>query len=616
MTNQKADVRIQNAEARIHRLVRVRNAVLVMFGAVGVILLGLAGLGFPAPVTRWILAGVNRGDYYVAARDLKLDLRGGLDASEVTVYRKGLTGPPCFETRRLRVLYRLFEPSGAGHSRIKSIHARDGIVRPGWGGSPAGTPGKRMPVSLEFPLMSTDVILADFDVFGVWIEQARIGVETDSKAVRLSGITGKVGRDLQGGSVTGAISWERNGAVVGRVVTAFDPHALIPALRLLHPPAVAVLERFTFPVSPPRLDLSFDAKVADPVEVTVKGVMRAAQYAYRGAAIGFGNITWEYSYGPRYHGLKLDPFLLVVAGRHAQGRMAFDFKEERSSFEVTSAIDLATVLRLVGIKEQRMGAWQFEGGSQLVAKGEGDFRHPERTRYEATVEGGRVVYGPLRVNAYSARFERAGATNRLSEISGKIGGGTFVGSATIAPGDGDAEGPLTLRAELIHADADECFKALASDATCRTEGKLYGNIELSRRQEKGKARVDGRGQVALRAAKVFRIPVLSGFVTELTRIGPARPWSSLGSELRGTFTITEGTVESRDIRVVGEGLEANAQVRYAVDGALTGSGTIKWAKPQDSMGQTLRALWSPEVSARFTLGGTVAAPTWTVEKVP
>ena len=152
---------------------------LVLLGAIMMaILLGLAWLGFRSVLTKWILAAANEGDLFIAARQVKLDLRGGLDASDVMVYRKGVIGPPFLEARELRILFRLFEPRHAGETRVKELRVCDGVIRPAWGawaapGAGGGTTPNHPPSMAKragsLQMMNLDVTLTDFDVLGVWL---------------------------------------------------------------------------------------------------------------------------------------------------------------------------------------------------------------------------------------------------------------------------------------------------------------------------------------------------------------------------------------------------------------------------------------------------------------
>lgn len=592
-----------------------------MLGIIVIILLGLSWLGFPGFLTRWILETVNEGDYFITASDVKLDLRGGVDASDVVVYRKGLTGPPLLETKQMRVLFHVFETRHAGETRIKELRASGGIIRPLWtpaqvgggGETKTGKVGAAVSVAPagRIARMDMDVILSDFDVLGVWVEEVKTKVQVDEGGLRLSRLSGRVGRDLQRGSVEGTLAWAPHQHARGHLITSFDPHALAPLCTLFFPKAIPVLDRFSFSATPPRLDLTFEADLGMSFNVKVEGKMQASQYAYRGAGIGFANIGGSYAYGNGTNRLKLDPFLIVVSGRKARGRADFDFISQTSSFVVISAIDMAATLRFAGVKEQAMESWQFEEGSRIVAKGDVDFLVPERSRVEATVEGERVGYGQVQANDYAFRFQRHGLTNFFSDIRGKVGGGSFSGSVTMEPGLDTSNRVSRVRAEIIHADADELMKILSTNLMRRTLGKLYGTVEwVVVTGASGTVPASAQGQLTLRNAKVFRLPVFEGLLASLERVAPGVNFRQAAVESQFSFQLIKGRIESRDIKIECGPAVFAAKGSCGLDGTLDFIVGVRLLKKPGVLGQALSSLLPSGTPIEFKLEGTLESPKW------
>ena len=186
-------------------VVRMRRSLLLLGIPLAIILLGLSWLGCPDFVTRLVLRNANQGALFIEAHDLKLDLRGGFKASDVSVYRKGVVGPPFLEARELHVLFRFLERPRAGVSRLKWIQARGGTIRLDggsrlvWDESRAEAGGlsgsdseRRLSRALDLEMM-----LRDFDIIGVHIDSVHTELIVDQEGVRLSGISGVVGRELQ-----------------------------------------------------------------------------------------------------------------------------------------------------------------------------------------------------------------------------------------------------------------------------------------------------------------------------------------------------------------------------------------------------------------------------------
>ncbi len=592
-----------------------------VLGVGAALVLGLAWLGVPGFLTRWILETANQGEFFVTANHVKLDLRGGIKASDVMVYRKGITGPPLLETRSLQVLFHLFEAPHEGGSRVKELRARGGVIRPLWGsggetGLGLGAAGESGLPSLKSQAgasarMDLDVTLNDFDVLGVWVEELKTGIQVKDGECRVFRLSGRVGRDLQRGTVEGSLAWKLRQQAIGHLVTSFDPHVLMPVLKRFYPDAIPVVERFSFPAAPPRLDLSFEMGLMSPFSVKVAGRMQASQYAYRGAGIGFANITGDYVYGNGTNRLKMDPFLIVVGGRKAEGKSEFNFASQTASFEVISAIDLASVLRLAGVRDQALEPWTFEGGSTIVAKGETNAKAPERSGFEATVEGTQVAFKSVQAHDYTFRVLGHGLTNQFSDIRGKMGGGSFFGSVLREPASPGSNRVLRAKAEIIHVDADELLKIFSTNRAWRTAGKLYGTIEwVALDGDSGAVPLSAQGQFAVRNTRIFQLPLFQGLTANLKRLAAGFDAGDTTADLRFSFQLSKGRVESRDIQMECGWVTLSAQGSCGLDGTLDFTVEAHIARKPGMLGLAMASLFPAGTKIEFKLGGTVESPEW------
>lgn len=609
--------------ARPRRFGWIRQILLLATGIVVTMLLGLAWLGFPRVLVQRMLANANQGDYFVTAHEVKLNLRGGITATDVQVFRKGVIGPACLETREIRVLFRVLERPRSGQSRIKEVAARGGFIRPTWapGGTKKGGSGLTI-AGLErsglvgiVPNMRLDVILLEFDVLGVWIDGLKTTVLVDQEGVSLSRVVGQVGRDLQRGNVEGSAVWSWQRRVTGQFTTSFDPHVLTPILTMIDPGARSFLDRFSFPSSPPRFEGSFEMDRGIPLSLSVKGRMQASQYAYQGAGIGFATVNGEYRYGNGTNRLDLDPFLMVIGGRQVRGKTEFDFSAGSASVEMMSAIDLATLLRLTGRKEQALDQWSFPDGTRVTAGGMLNFKTPQSSRLEALVEGARMGCGPLWVHDYRFKYQVTGQTNRFTDIQAKVGGGSCAGSMIVFPDIQGSNWISRVRAELIYADVDEFLKLLVTNRAWHTEGKLFGSIELN-----GQGglldmnHVSGSGQITLRKAKVFRSPLFSGLIGVMNEHKSGMDWRALSMDVRASFFVKKGRVEIADIRTTNEAIDLSAKGSFGSDRSLDFSVQVQVAESHGFLGRAIRMLAPENKPIELTLGGTIESPRWSVVK--
>lgn len=604
------------------RTIWFRRGFLFTGGVLVALVLGLSWLGFPAFLTRWILANANSGDYFIEAHDVRLDLRGGVRARDVAVYRKGVVGPPFLQSRELRVLFRLADRPRAGVSRIKEVRASGGVIRqdggPGFrpwvepvaaGAAPAGIPGGARKV---LPEMELQVVLSDFDVVGVAVEHLQGDLRVDHEGVRLSRLSGRVGRDLQQGSLEGMAAWMSDSHAAGRLITSFDPRALLPACKVFCPDAVAILERFSFASAPPRFELSFEAGRAPAPGLRIKGRMQAAHYAYRGTGIGFANISGEYQVGNGTNRLRLAPFLLVVGGRNAEGWAQYDFSAGTAEYEMTSAIDLASVLRLAGLREQSLQDWDLEAGARVMARGIVNYNDPAKTVVDASVEGTRIGFAHVIADDFRAQYSGRGLTNQFRDIQGKIGNGSFSGTLDVVPDASGSNRNARAKAEIIHVDTDEVLKLLTTNRAWRMDGKLYGHVELMREGATGGDEAfSGSVQLTLRNGRLFRLPLFSGFMDELRRIVPELDFPNNVVDAHISGVIAGGGVESREIRIDDGPVKVVARGRCGLDGTVDYQVTVQLLKKNGFLADTIMGLFSPEKGVEFRLGGSLAKPKWT-----
>ena len=597
----------------------IRQVLLPACGMVLALLLGLAWLGFPGFLTRWILSDINEGNYYVEAHNLRLDLRGGLKASNVSIYRKGVVGPPFLEARELKIVFRLLERPRAGVSRIKGLQVKGGVIRPDGGPAflmpDAGIAGRRrgaeQGVKNARQIMNLEVMFRDFEVMGVYVDPLHAGVQVGSEGVRLAGVSGFVGRDMQRGAVDGHMAWTWNRQATGRLVTTFDPRALIPPGRSFYPAAASLLEQFSFSGTPPRLDFSFETDMGKAWSFRAKGRIQASRYAYRGAGVGFANVMVEYACSNGVNRLTLDPFLIVAGGRQAEGRAGFDFTAGTADFDVTSAIDLATVLRLSGIKEQALESWHLEEGARVTARGCLDYKAPERSVVEASVEGSRIGFSRIDATDYGFRFSAGGRTSQFSEVHGKIGNGSFSGSAVLIP---EASGSTPVRhvqVELIHVDAEEVLAGLTADPKWRTDGQLYGNVDLA---DSGSGTsltaLSGRGQATLRNSQIFKLPLFVNLAGELTRAFPGLDFMNSRADVHVSYEVRNGRIVIRELQVDDGPVIVTAAGTCGLDGTLDFSVKVQLMKKSESLVRAIAGMFTAEKGMEFTLGGTLGSPQW------
>jgi hypothetical protein len=588
----------------------LRSLLLLVLGLVLVTAAGLTWIGFPPALVRHLLASVNAGEYFCQVRSMALDWRGGLVAREVRLYRKGMVGAPFVEARQVKVLFHPLLWPRTGQNPIKSIVARHGTVRnlpfaAGTGAGPAGD-------------VELVVRLDDFDVLGTWIEQASGSVRVGPKGGSVTRLSGLVGQDQQRGEVHGTCSWEWREGLQGQFVTSFDPHALMPLCRAFDLVQVhRVMEWFSFSAGPPDCEVTVDCTAGERGRLAVKGRVQASDFAYRGVGIAFANVGVSYERVAERRRMVLNPAMLVMGGRNVTGNVAIDFSAGRVDLEAVSTADIPSLARMVGWGTSGMGDWHFGRGTRVYAKGVIGYDDPSLSDLEASVEGAHIGIGPLVADECSFRYLVKGETNRLTDIRGKIGGGSFTGNAMFTPVSRTqpAGTRYTVKGEVINVDFQRLRSLLNTNAGVRADGKLYGSVEVSGLTGSNHlASLTGQGFVNMRRGVVFRLPLFGGMTDALTKAVPGLDFALKQTDVHTPFEIRNGRISSQDVQIEGDVLSLTAKGDYRMeDGALAFDVQVRPMKDKTLLGQAMRALAYPISRLfEFRLEGTLDRPRWSV----
>lgn len=591
----------------------------VVTGVLALTLLTLAGLvwfGFPRAVTRSLLARLNAGAMFCEVEGVALDMRGGLTARGVRIYRKGVVGPPFLEAREARILFRFFRWPRARGGAVKEIVVRGGVVRPFFlAPEVAGRGGGGMPAGAWFAIpepRDLAVSIEDSDVLGVWVERANAQLRLNPAGGTVSGLSATIGQDRQRGDVRGTVGWNESRHVHGSLVTSFDPHVLMAPCRAFQVENVSrVLEWFSFPSDSPNCDVTFDWSVD---RLTAKGRFQASNFAYRGAGVGFANVMAAFEYGPDAQRMALNPLVLVIGGRNVSGKVSVDFGQGQAVVEVVSTADIPTVGRIAGITEGSfLDAWHFGHGTRVYAKGVVGYDHPAVSDLEAVVEGPGIGIGRLAADECYFRFLMKGTTNLLSDIRGKLGGGSFTGSAVLTPAtDGSDETCYRIRGEMIHVDLQRMMALWDTAVATQAEGKVYGSIELSGVAGTGHgATARGQGHLDVRRGRLFRIPLFGGMTEALARALPGVDLALKPTEARMPFEVRDGKVYSDDVQIDGDVLSLTARGSGTLDGQLEFDVQVRPMTDKSVIGQAMRVLTYPLSRLfEFRLDGRLDKPRW------
>ena len=176
------------------------------------------------------------------------------------------------------------------------------------------------------------------------------------------------------------------------------------------------------------------------------------------------------------------------------------------------------------------------------------------------------VRGPLVIDSAGARFGAAAATGDGGprRLTGSVGGGTMQLDGSVAAGDG---GRFTVAVALADADVGRLGADLSGGPTS-ARGRVHGAVEVSGSRA-GTHSLSGRGQLRLRDADLYELPVIVALLKILRVKAPDRTAfesSTVDFRIEGPRAYLETIELSGDaISLVGAGevdLDTNIQLTF------------------------------------------------------
>lgn len=597
------------------RLATARSLGLLIAAVVGLVLLGLNRYGFPDGITRHAAESLSRGAYAVELERVTLDLTGGLVARQVRIYRKGVVGPPPFEARSVRLGLDPFIWRWGRHAWFRDVEVVDGVVRrlAEFVSIPPGAPAPGSAPGPVLPFASLAVRLRDVDVFGVFVEEGRADLRQDQSMFLVSRLSATVGRGLQRGTVAGSLTIGTD-EVRARFRTAVDPHVLVPGLRAFGIDQTRVLDWFSFPTAPPAGEWTLEQRRGAAPELVVQGRLQASQFACRGTAIGFGNVTVAYRWSPDRHTVALNPLVLVVGGRTISGTLNVDLAASTARFEALSVADVPALARIIGFREGSfLDAFRFGAETRVYMHGIYDYGAGTASDAEIAVDSPTVGYGSFNAEDCAFKVKLAGETNLLQDVRGRLAGGSFTASAVFAPeAPGSTNTSYRVRVEVLHADLRALATVWGTNLPPRLEGRVYGNLDLAGLLGEGQGTTAaGQGYLNVKRGTIFRVPLFGGFTESMTRVVPGLDFVTRQTDVRAPFEVRGGRIESKDMQIEGDVLSLTARGNATLAGALDFDVQVRPMKDKTVVGATVRALTYPLSRLfEFHLSGTVDAPRW------
>ena len=400
----------------------------------------------------------------------------------------------------------------------------------------------------------------------------------------------------------------------------FDFSRLVPTLRKLNCDGIAgELEKFEFPVLPPRVEtLFYWAPASQKRSLSVS--LQSGPLRYCGVRLsGLSGIV---RVGGResWNRVDIDPLEIRRTEGSASGSLSLDIETDTLSFDCVSMIDplsLAIMLRLVD--DTKIEGIAFENpaeirGSGSVGIGEGPDSRTSM-RFSALLPGA-TVHG-VSFSRIAVSGGMNGGVLEIPKISAGLAGGSLDGSLRMDDGKADG-GERSVAASLAMRGVQllQLSEAFGLEADKAVSGTLDvdANYDGPFAELGGKVPLRGSGAFSadLHDALLFRIPLFAGLTDVLVKYIPGVNFLVDQDEAHIRATLDEGRWTISNFDISGRAFSIDGSGTAASDGTdLNLVARLRILNRKTWLGRCLHFLLSPLsglLGVRAT--GDISSPHW------
>ena len=356
-----------------------------------------------------------------------------------------------------------------------------------------------------------------------------------------------------------------------------------------------------------RLDLAPDGGCYKLVPLeTVRGPLDIRVFVrdtYQNARITVGPLVAKLTDGSRMSGT------IVYENTNDVGYV--DFFNIKSNTSLSNALAVADVLndgKLDCLVPATAPEIKLEGRLAVNPA------HANANTLSGSIKFNRGTFFSIPLSNAQTDFALHGTNMSFTNVHANIGSkGAILGNGTISfPGfrQKDASFRVDMAGqEIATSDLADVFKDLR-DKSGTLNGKisLHGPLSTNAVQ-----RLGGEGSISCTKGQLARMPLFSGFITNITDLTPTITLSDAALD----FTITNGTFNVTNAVVSGDMLAINSSGTYDMSkDKLAFSGNITLKKNESTFMRiaTLPIRWTGEKIFGFRLKGKINNPSWSYEQ--
>lgn len=573
----------------------------------------LESFGFPEWLERRLLRSLSRGEFYVEADAIRLNLLKGLTLDTVRLYRKRVVGPPAIEASQVAVSVDL-TAIGTDEPLLRELRIANGEFRPPMA---FGPPGQAEPATAPqaVPRQQFRLFIENARVLGLDVADFSCDIDADAHGLTLDRIQGTLREGSTRGTCSGQLRYNAATNVVEvQLTTELDPHLLLPLIRAWEAPFTeSLVQDFEFPHQPPRAELHFTQDLSSNGVFRLDGQLWLLNCRYMREEVLSANAGLDMTFGPGTSRVTVQPLTLVRKEGSAAGGFTVDTVRQTVQFDAMSSLDPKVFLKMAMVfTNNEMDVARFKGPTRLSARGIVDYATLNGTDFEGYAEGSGMGIGPFDTERCAFRLRMLGITNRVTGIEGRAYNGDFSGSATFVLPHGDLTNTqYDISGQLKGMDFAQ-FIAAVNDKPGDYKGTLASTFSVRGLLGEGNAATaTGSGELTVANGRIFMLPVFGGLSDILTKVIPGLDFVLRQGDAKVDFTMAGGQVHSDRVSIQGDVLSLTGHGTAGFEGALDYDIQVTLMKEHTIVAKILRGLTYPISKLfEFRLRGTRAEPDW------
>lgn len=460
---------------------------------------------------------------------------------------------------------------------------------------------------------------------GAEAEEIRGMVYCTNGVVNVTNLTGtllcaydqsaETGSSMQGGTASGTAFWDNNSRTFGiDVHTEFDPNLLA---RSLAPVKVAtnVIHRFSFPDTPPRLDVALGANVDDWSSFYLEIDADADAFSYQ--TVPFTSATGSVTYHQKI--LKIVPLSGWQGENQVTASVVVDFERDMVFFEGEGKISPNHLERLIlqNNHQSFCSNFTFSGNSYIQANGAFDWAPGSAdTDFSAVMDIDRVASGFGMANKMEA--EVIGEAGRILINSTNFefygGSGNLGLIFSLIPFEGAV--PYQVDFSADQAELRDFVKDFTKSSEINIYGKLSGTLQYEADLRKPFFEsATGGGSIQVEDGQLAEMSIFKGLSGLIRFIIPTFNVFSI-THLSGDFKITDGVISSEQMLFEGDLVSARGAGSYRVPEGFDAYVHAQLFR-DNKVSRIFRVLSYPFAKlTELHLSGTLTNPRWKLKRVP